>query len=57
MILGLRTTVPPFPPQSWLLLFIFLNTIIHMYSTHDILYEVLIYIYGIMTLFDINNSL
>ena len=57
MILGFRTTFPPFPPHKWLLLLVLLNLLIHAYSTNYILYEVLIYIYGMMMLINIKYSL
>lgn len=53
LALGNKLKVPKFPPNFLLLILIIVNLCFHPYSQHAILYEFLIYIYGILTLVEL----
>ena len=56
MILGKQVSTPSFPPPYLLFSLIILNLVLHMFTANQNLYKILIYIYGMMILYDIKLS-
>ena len=55
MILGKQINTPPFPPPYLLFALILLNLLLHIFTLNQNLYKILIYIYGMMLLYDIKS--
>ena len=52
MILGKTVTAPSFPPSYLLFSLIILNLVLYFFTFNGNLYKILIYIYGMMMLYD-----